>query len=530
MVRSQTKLLERMNETRPSLIARVFDSVRYRARLALVVFCAAAAIFYVAGHALNQGFESSVVVTYPLPSQDPLLPPPAGAGPALIAALDQNPALDDAFHQSDPQSPWIARLGARADRAFYRTHLTITALPTSLHNSIPLSINAKESTPENAQALARAIGQAVYHDAVSQQPVPPQPVPQAIAPTPAPLPVAPPPAPIIPPPAPQQVAAQSATRHYIKPPPLNSEAMEQRKSLTDELIAAEDRRVLLSNELNDLDKLERTQSVHPPPVRSFNEATLRTQISESRATLNDLEKRYTDRHPDVVAERDRLRDLETKLDQALAHDEAVVKQQAIDHANLPAVRNRVARQAEIRPELTRLNAQITHDTAEIDRLSAVVAAEADTRRHIEAENAAQNAAPAPAPTAPQPTATSDAAKQAAKDAADIAVEREQVRQLTQRVQAYLQSGAAPAGPSSQPPATIVPPPSSPSFPSPTTLVSEPTLITTALVLAFFAALLSIFLTEGTGRFINDGRGLAKELPTGVEFLGEIPKMSTGMSN
>jgi len=514
-------------------MARVFDSIRYRAKLALVVFCGAAAVFYVGGHALNQGFESSVVVTYPLPPHDPLLPPVTGTGPALIATLEQNPALDEAFHQADPQASLVARLGARADRAFYRTHLTIAALPTSLHNSIPLSVNAKESTPENAQVLAHVIGQAIYHQAISQQPAQqpvqqsvPQPIRQATQPD---LPSSPPPSSTLPPISeltaapepPKTVAPPPAPRHYIKPPPLNSDAMEQRKSLTDELIAAEDRRVLLTNELNSLDALERAQSVRPPPVRSFNEATLRTQISESRATLNDLEKRYTERHPDVIAEKDRLRDLQTKLDQSLAHDEAIAQEQATAHANLPAVKNRIARQAEIRPELARLNAQITHDTAEIDRLSAVVAAEADTRRQIEAQSAAQNAAPQPAPAAPQTSAAADAAKQAA----DRAAESEQVRQLTQRVQAYLQSGAAHPAQSSQPPAIIVPVPSPPSFPSPTTLVSEQTIIVSALLLALFAALLSIFLTEGTGRSINNARRLEKELPAGVEFLGEIPRMS-----
>jgi uncharacterized protein involved in exopolysaccharide biosynthesis len=144
-----------------------------------------------------------------------------------------------------------------------------------------------------------------------------------------------------------------------------------------------DRRLAIDRELNELANPEAVVTVRgggPAPVAPVT-PTVADQLEREQTTLKTLTSRYSDVHPDVIAQRQVVRDLEQQLARELSNRPAQV-----DAPSAPAVPSAaaVARQnriRELRNELATTDRQIAQRQAEERRLAGTLE---DTRRRIDA--------------------------------------------------------------------------------------------------------------------------------------------------
>jgi hypothetical protein len=139
--------------------------------------------------------------------------------------------------------------------------------------------------------------------------------------------------------------------------------------LTEQLINEQERRSRLQNDLAALNAMPRVQVPPPLNVHSSNEALLKSQLNAANNALITLQNRYTEQHPDVIAANQRVRDLQIALEEAIAKNAIIAKQNAAIAAKTAEAHARLARQSDLQTQIAELNARIAGDSAALDALS-----------------------------------------------------------------------------------------------------------------------------------------------------------------
>lgn len=253
--------------------------------------------------------------------------------------------------------------------------------------------------------------------------------------------------------------------------------------LTDQLINEQDRRSKLQADLAALNAMPKVQVPLPLNVRSSNETLLKSQLNAANNALITLQNRYTDQHPDVIAAKQRVRDLQIGLEEAIAKDAVIAKQNAVIAAKTAEADARLARQSDLQTQIVELNARIAGDSAALDALSKEKTWLPVVHYSTPDQPAPVQPAPAPPPvpmTPPSPVITPEP----------------QVQHFTL----------------------------SPTAPVPAMFVAQPLLAAFSVPFGIVIAILLVSIAEFTSRSVKDAESLEAELPYGVLYVGEIPRM------
>jgi hypothetical protein len=458
----------------------MWTSVRYWRWLALGALLLGAPICFFVSRYLTQSFQSSVVIGFPVVGESDRL---ASSSQTVLGAVDQDPAISSLVQPYDPAPAFIAQLETFARRELLHLQLSFDPIPTTVPNSVAMRITARDKVPERASALAVAAGQAVLDQAEARL-IPESRLAEITKP------VSPP----------GTTSMDSATygkpRKTPLPPrktvtwkaaPESSELAENKRRLGDQLVDEENRKSELQSDLAVLDAMPKVPTPRFSAMRPSNEAALKSQLNGANNTLIELQNRYTNLHPDVVAAQQRVRDLQAQLEQAINKNTLIAKQDAAAQAGFNEAHARLAREAALQQQIAALDAQMARDTAELGTL-------AQSRKWIPVvhyfapdQPAPQQAAaaPAPAPIVPPPAAVTTP-----KNAVHIP-----------------HSGLTATAPVA------------------TLFLPESTLGALSVVFAILLAAVLVALAEFSSRSVKDAEALEDELPYGVRFLGEIPRMT-----
>jgi hypothetical protein len=480
----------------PSLTARVLSSLRFRWKLALCGLLLGGTGFFFASRYLARCFQSSVVIGFPVVG--------GSESKAVLSSVDQGPAVEGLVQRYEPEPVAISHLGTWGRRASLRAQLSFEPIETTVPNSVALRIVAKEKTPEAANALAIAVGQAVLDQAESRlmpthspaastssaQPAPP---PSTSTPSSSPPPAAAPvtaPDPSSPPPLRKTVTWKAA--------PESAEVAATRRQLRDQLVQEQDRKSRLQDDLAALNAMPKIQVPHPASSPS-NEAALKSQLNTANNSLINLENRYTNLHPDVIAAKRRVADLQSALEEAIVKNAAIAKQDAANQSKVAEAQARLTRESTLQRQIAQLDAQIARDTAELDKLGQ------GKKTWIQVIHYS----PAEPPVASQPAGSPRPVPAAAATPAPAPV-----------------SSPAPAprpGAALQPdeqPVTLTA-----TSPVPAMFLAQPVLGALSLLFGLLLAAVMVWLAELLSRSVKDAESLEAELPYGVHYLGEIPRMT-----
>jgi len=481
MARSQISLLDAVAED--SLFRRMWTSIRYWWWLALGALVLGAPACFFASRHFAQCFQSSVVIGFPVVGGSD---GPASSSRQVLGSVDQDPAISGLVQPYGPAPAFIDQLETFARREFLRIQLSFDPIPTTVPNSVAMRITARERTPDAASALAVAAGQAVLDQAearlipagrlpVVTSPTPPPPETSTVtSPTPAPTPSA----------APKTALPLRKTVTW-KAAPDTPEVAETKRRLSDQLVDEENRRSKLQNDLGVLSAMPRVQVPRASTMRPSNEAALKSVLNGANNTLIELQNRYTNLHPDVVAAQQRVRDLQAELEQAINKNALIAKQDAAIQASFNEAHARIAREASLQQQISQLDAQMASDTAELDALT-------QAKHWIPVVRYSAPDQPAPAKAAAQPPVNTVVPPPV----------------------------ASPAAPLTPPHETLTPTP-----PVATLLLSQPILGGLSVLFGIFLAGALVALVELSSRSVKDAEVLEDELPYGVRFLGEIPRMT-----
>jgi polysaccharide chain length determinant protein (PEP-CTERM system associated) len=151
----------------------------------------------------------------------------------------------------------------------------------------------------------------------------------------------------------------------------------QLQVLTDSLNRERDRQRAIESALKEARLTDLIEDGHVAPRKSpgaDSTPSAREQLANAETALKDMQSRFTDQHPDVVA-----------LKQTIARLRLRVQSEGADAiASTPADELRRSRQDELQAELAAVGAQITEKLAEEQRLRGVLL---DYQKRIEAEPA-----------------------------------------------------------------------------------------------------------------------------------------------
>jgi hypothetical protein len=485
MARSQATFLDSLSPTELSLPARVLTSFRYWWWLALCAFLIGGGTCFLGSRYLAQCFQSSVVIGFPVVEQ---AAGAIGSSPsqAVLGAIDQAPAIEGLVQKYGPEPALIAiaRLGSWTRRVFLHAQLAFDPIATTVPNSVALRILAKEKTPEAASALAVAVGQAVLDQAEARLVPDSSHVPPVSTPSPAPAELAPS-QPDTSTPPPVQPPSPLPPRKTVtwKTAPETPEVTRHRMQLTDQLVNEQERRSRLQNDLTALNAMPKVQVPPPLNVRSSNEALLKSQLNAANNTLIALQNRYTDQHPDVIAAHQRVRDLQIALEEAIAKNAIIAKQNAMIAAKTAEAHERLARQSDLQTQIVELNARIAGDSAALNALS-------KEKTWIPVVHYSTPDQPAPVQSAPAPPPVPVAPP------SPVIPSVPQVQHFTL----------------------------TPTAPVPAMFVAQPILAALSVLFGVLLAVLLVSIAELTNRSVKDAESLEAELPYGVLYMGEIPRM------
>jgi len=477
MARSHISLLDAVAED--SLFTRMWTSVRYWWWLALGALILGIPTCFFVSRYLAQCFQSSVVIGFPaVAGSDGSV----SASRKVLGSIDQDPAISSLVQPYGPGPAFITQLEAFARREFLRIQLTFDPLPTTVPNSVAMRITAREKMPDRASALAVAAGQAVLDQAEARL-ISASHLPAVSSPTP-------------PPPesttvtSPASSAAPQASlplRKTVtwKAAPDTPESAETKRRLSDQLVDEENRRSKLQNDLGVLGAMPKVQAPRPSTLRPSNEAALKAELNGANNTLIELQNRYTNLHPDVVAAQQRVRDLQAQLEQAINKNTLIAKQDAAAQVSFNEAHARLAREASLQEQITQLDAQMASDTAELDALT-------QSKHWIPVVHYSAPDQPAPVQPAPPPPVHTVPPP---------------------RVD-------PPAAPFRLPHVTLTPTP-----PIATLLLPQPVLGGLSVLFGVLLAGALVAFAELSSRSVKDAEALEDELPYGVHFLGEIPRMT-----
>ncbi|HEX4651524.1 MAG TPA: hypothetical protein VH250_08465 [Granulicella sp.] len=453
-------------------------SIRYWWWLALGAVVLGIPACFFAGRYLAQCFQSSVVIGFPAVGQRD---GSASASRTVLGSVDQDPAISSLVQPYGPAPAFIAQLETFARREFLRIQLSFDPIATTVPNSVALRITAKEKTPDAASALAVAAGQAVLDQAEARL------IPAGSLPVSSPTP--PPASTTVPTPVPAPAPASQTALPLRKTvtwraAPDTPEAVETKRRLGDQLVDEENRRAKLQNDLGVLGAMPKVQVPRPSPMRPSNEAALKSELNGANNTLIELQNRYTNLHPDVVAAQQRVRDLQAALEQAINKNTLIAKQDAAVQVGFNEAHARLAREVSLQQQISQLDAQMAGDRAELDALT-------QSKHWIPVVRYSAPNQPAPAQPPPPP-----------------------VHAMTRPAM------PAPAAPLKLPHTTLTPTP-----PIATLLLPQPVLGLLSVLFGLFLAGALVALAEFSSRSVRDAEALEDELPYGVRFLGEIPRMT-----
>jgi hypothetical protein len=490
MARSHISLLDAVAED--SLFTRMWTLVRYWWWLALgALILGIPACFFVSRY-LAQCFQSSVVIGFPAVGGSD----GSAVSRKVLGSIDQDPAISSLVQPYGPGPAFITQLETFARREFLRIQLTFDPLPTTVPNSVAMRITAREKMPERASALAVAAGQAVLDQAEARLipaghlPAVSSPSP-SLSPTPRPT---PPETTTVATPAPSAVPQTSLPLRKTvtwRAAPDTAEAAETKRRLSDQLVDEENRRSKLQNDLGVLGAMPKIQAPRPSAMRPSNEAALKSELNGANNTLIELQNRYTNLHPDVVAAQQRVRDLQTLLEQAINKNTLIAKQDAAAQASFNEAHARLAREASLQGQITQLDAQMASDTAELDALT-------QSKHWIPVVHYSAPDQPAPVQPAAPP-----------------------VQPAPPPVRTVVRPRVSPpAAPFQLPHVTLTPTP-----PIATLLLPQPVLGGLSVLFGVFLAGTLVAFAEFSSRSVKDAEALEDELPYGVRFLGEIPRMT-----
>jgi uncharacterized protein involved in exopolysaccharide biosynthesis len=193
----------------------------------------------------------------------------------------------------------------------------------------------------------------------------------------------------------------------------------------------------------------------------------------------------------VVAAQQRVRDLQTLLEQAINKNTLIAKQDAAAQASFNEAHARLAREASLQGQITQLDAQMASDTAELDALT-------QSKHWIPVVHYSAPDQPAPVQPAAPP-----------------------VQPAPPPVRTVVRPRVSPpAAPFQLPHVTLTPTP-----PIATLLLPQPVLGGLSVLFGVFLAGTLVAFAEFSSRSVKDAEALEDELPYGVRFLGEIPRMT-----
>jgi len=474
MARSQVSILDSGFED-PGLAARTLAALRYWWWLALGALLLGSFVCFFASRYLAQCFQSSVVIGFPVVGQT--------STQAVLGSIDQIPAIEGLSLQPESDPTALSRLETLLRREFLRIQLSFDPIATTVPNSVALRVSAKDKTPEAASALAVAAGQAVLDQAEARL-IPGGHLPAASAPAPSPPPSSAP----VPAKAPSPLPLRKVVTW--KAAPESAELAENKRRLSDQLADEANRRSKLQRDLGVLAAMPPVPLQRFSAVRASNEAALKSELNGANNTLIELQNRYTNLHPDVVAAQQRVRDLQAELEQAINKNTVIAKQNAAAQTSFNEAHARLAREAALQQQITELSAQMASDSAELEALG-------KSKKWIPVVRYVASGAPAaPAPA----TAT------AATPSAPLAVPSPEPQPLPQPALQLPQSTLAP------------------STPVATLFLTQPILAALSTLFGILLALALVWFAELTSRSVKDADLLEDELPYGVRFLGEIPRM------
>jgi hypothetical protein len=472
----------------------MWTSVRYWWWLALGALILGIPAFFFVSRYLAQGFQSSVVIGFPIVGESSGA---ATSSRAVLGAVDQDPAISGLVQPYGPAPAFITQLETFARRELLRIQLRFDPIPTTVPNSVAMRITAFDKMPDRATALAVAAGQAVLDQAEARL-IPESHLPAVSSPTPPPTTTTTTTAPATPSAAPAPAARPQQSplplRKTVtwKAAPDSPELAENKRRLSVQLVDEESRRSKLQNDLAVLDAMPKLQAPRPSAMRPSNEAALKSELNGANNTLIELQNRYTNLHPDVVAAQQRVRDLQAALEQAINKNALIAKQDAAAQASFNEAHTRLTREATLQQQIAALNAQMARDTAELDALN-------QSKKWIPVVHYSTPDQPAPMQTAatqptPVPTPT---------------------------------PAVAPPHPAATPQAPIRLPHASltPTAPLATMLFPEPELGALSVAFGILLAAVLVALAEFSSRSLKDAEALEDELPYNVRFLGEIPRMT-----
>jgi hypothetical protein len=242
-----------------------------------------------------------------------------------------------------------------------------------------------------------------------------------------------------------------------------------------------------------------------PPKPDPQEERLHQELAKAQRTLADLRERYTEEYPDVVAAKDRVRDLELDASRLAAVAARQVRQET-----KPAVETKPAGTA----DAGAIAAQIAQAQAAQNRLREAIEQNRTQTNRLQGEIAAASHSGA------DPASSNPAAPDENPGALNSQV-------------AASPSNLPPNGSSPGPP---VPDTAISATPSPFFLLQQATVTThpvifdrrfllpLSLLIGFFAALLAAWLSERRHPSIRNEDMLRHELPPSAAYLGGIPRI------
>ena len=146
----------------------------------------------------------------------------------------------------------------------------------------------------------------------------------------------------------------------------------QLQAINDSINRDRDRRLVFERELSDLTNAMTAAPAHSPGAPPVDSAAVAAapaavQLESARNALRMLELRYKPTHPDVIAIKRAIRDLEAKAAKELAAGATA------DAGVSPVARAREQRMREVRAEIENIDRQIAHKQGEQRRVQGVVA-------------------------------------------------------------------------------------------------------------------------------------------------------------
>jgi hypothetical protein len=253
---------------------------------------------------------------------------------------------------------------------------------------------------------------------------------------------------------------------------------------------------------------------------------LRGELARAQQALLELQQRYTDDYPDVVAARERVQDLQLDLSRIAALDPSPAPSPAKEEAAppQPAASSKANTDAAHAETLRRLSgSQATQDKLrqDIDRNRAAV-----TR--LQSELAERNATDSPSASAANPPDLSTTAQAGAAQsgAAEPAGDSSQLSpstpgESTAMATSFTNSLSVPLSAPLSAPLALA---QSPTVAASPRLFAGWILWILSVALGTLAALVAAWLAELRDPSIRTERVLRRELPSSAEYLGGIPRV------